>query len=100
MCQAHGFVYEKDPELVALLRSIVEEADSQHWNFFKQEPGKRTQKVARSFCVIFFLILFFVVAPLPTQPVVNIRLLEYHTYVTGGDLTVGFDKHYDGGRLL
>jgi hypothetical protein len=31
---------------------------------------------------------------------VNVRLLEYHFYETGGDLTIGFTRHYDGGSLL
>ncbi|KOO33393.1 isochorismatase hydrolase [Chrysochromulina tobinii] len=28
------------------------------------------------------------------------RLFEFHTYLAGGDLLTGFDRHYDGGSLL
>jgi hypothetical protein len=66
--QAHGFIYEDDPDLVKLLETIVREADAQNWKLLAEEPD------------------------------VHVRLIEYHHYCTGGDLTVGFDKHYDGGR--
>jgi predicted 2-oxoglutarate/Fe(II)-dependent dioxygenase YbiX len=41
----------------------------------------------------------FVEGSWSTRPV-SVRLLEYHFYETGGDLTVGFTRHYDGGSLL
>lgn len=69
--QAQSLASERDPELVALLRAAMERVDSATWRF-----------VAGS-----------------ASPV-SVRLLEYHFYEQGSDLTVGFAKHYDGGSLL
>eukprot|EP00300_Choanocystis_sp_HF-7_P036555 c52415_g1_i1.p1 GENE.c52415_g1_i1~~c52415_g1_i1.p1 ORF type:complete len:232 (-),score=40.87 c52415_g1_i1:36-731(-) len=68
--QAGGWMHKVAPDLIAELRAIMEEADRETWGFLAPEEQ------------------------------VNVRLVEYHTYIEGGDLTKGFELHYDGGSLL
>ena len=73
-CHVDGYCHDEDPELVQVLRDAMEKADEGQWRLVAQEKERGTP--------------------------VSVRLLEYHTYLEGGDLTKGFHKHYDGGSLL
>jgi predicted 2-oxoglutarate/Fe(II)-dependent dioxygenase YbiX len=71
--QADSLASSLDPALVDALRDAMLAVDAAHWRFVEGSGHA---------------------AP------VSVRLLEYHFYETGGDLTVGFTRHYDGGSLL
>lgn len=70
--QADSLATSHDSALVDLLRDAMLAVDKEHWRF---------------------------VDGCGDTPV-SVRLLEYHYYETGGDLTVGFTRHYDGGSLM
>jgi hypothetical protein len=71
--QADSMAVSRDPTLVDKLRDAMLAVDADNWKFVEGCGGSSR---------------------------VSVRLLEYHFYETGGDLTVGFTRHYDGGSLM
>ena len=105
--QASRLCHEFDSALVSELRRAMEEADSE-WgllhgqtvtvSLMRRRPctPRSRPHCARgaSPCVKSSP------SHVPPTPLGQMRLFEFHTYLAGGDLLTGFDRHYDGGSLL